>query len=344
MHQQAWVDSYLDPIGNAMFSEYIKLTGRGEKGRRALTQQEADDALSSYLNGDAELLQLAVLLMLQRVRSETAEEAAGYIQALRRTIPDRWSQLDVDLDWPCFAGKKRQPPWLLLAAKVLAARGKCIVLHGFKAVDAFKYQIEDACPVLNIQTAHSAQQAQQLLAVDNICYLPLSAYCPQLIPLLALRQKVGLRTPLNTVARCLNPCAAPYAIHGVFHKGYEKLHAQAALLTGARNLQAFKGEGGESEINPRVATTVCSVQSVADNRSYFAEEWPTYLQAASGAHSEVSAEYLRKVWTGEITDSYGEAAVVSTIALLLKQFNERQTQPECLQLARQYWQERDKSL
>lgn len=325
-----------------MFSEYIKLTGRGEKGRRALTQQEADDALTAYLNGDAELLQLAVLLMLQRVRSETAEEAGGYIHALRRTIPSSWSKLDVDLDWPCFAGKKRQPPWLLLAAKVLAARGKRIVLHGFKAVDALKYQIEDACPVLNIPIAHSPGQAQQLLSSNNICYLPLSAYCPQLIPLLALRQKVGLRTPLNTVARSLNPCAAPYAIHGVFHKGYERLHAQAALLTGEKNLQAFKGEGGESEVNPRVSSTVCGVRTSSGSSVYFEEEWPTYLQAASGAHTEVSAEYLQKVWLGDINDAYGEAAVVSTIALLLKQFNERQTQAECLQLAQQYWQERGK--
>lgn len=327
-----------------MFSEYIKLTGRGEKGRRPLTQEEAYNALSSYLDGDAELLQLAVLLMLQRVRCETPEEAAGYIQALRNRIPAEWQKLNVDLDWPCFAGKKRQPPWLLLAAKVLAQQGKRIVLHGFNAVDAVKYQVEDACPVLAIEIATSAEQAEQILAKSNICYIPLSAYCPELIPLLALRDKVGLRTPLNTVARSLNPCAAPFAIHGVFHKGYEKLHAQAALLTNEVNMVAFKGEGGESEVNPRVSNTVCGVHSSNGSASYIEEEWPTYLQQASGAHTEVSGEYLQKVWSGEIQDSYGDAAVISTIALLLKQFDREASQQQCLDLATQYWQARDKSL
>lgn len=319
-----------------MFSKYIKLTGRGEKGRRSLTQKESYDALSCYLNGDAELLQLAVLLMLQRVRCETNEEAAGYVEALREKINPQWKTLKADLDWPCFAGKKRQPPWLILAAKVLAENGTRIVLHGYNAVDAIKYQVESACPLLGITIAKTPEQAKQCLDETNLCYLPLESYCPELIPLLNLREKVGLRTPLNTVARSLNPTHAPYAIHGVFHKSYEKLHAKAALLTLENNMIAFKGEGGESEINPRVSTAICGVQ----NGVYIEQEWPTFLNEASGAHTEVSAEYLQQVWTGEKEDSYGDAAVTCTIAVILKQFESTRTQDECLQLAKQYWQAR----
>lgn len=160
---------------------------------------------------------------------------------------------------------------------------------------------------------------------------------------MALRKKVGLRTPLNTVARSLNPSRAPFAIHGVFHKGYEKLHAQAALLTDEVNMLAFKGEGGESEINPRVTSYICGVQTSKGVSAYFEEQWPTYLSKVSGAHTEVSAQYLQKVWSGEIQNVYGDAAVICTLALLLKQFNEG-TQAQCLTLAKQYWQERDKRL
>lgn len=319
-----------------MFSEYIKLTGRGEKGRRPLTQREAYDALSDYLDGKADLLQLAVLLMLQRVRCETPEEAAGYIEALRNKIDGQWGALDCDLDWACFAGKKRQPPWLLLAAKVLAARGTRIVLHGYNAVDAIKYQVESACPALDINIAYNASEAKQFLEQHNICYIPLESYCPELIPLLDLREKVGLRTPLNTVARSLNPTQAPFSIHGVFHKGYEKLHAKAAVLTGEKNIIAFKGEGGESEVNPRVSTDICGVQ----NGQYMQQEWPTFLNEASGAHGEVSAQYLDKVWRGEVEDAYGDAAVTCTIAVILQQFDQQKSQAQCLAEAQEYWQQR----
>lgn len=318
------------------FSEFIKHVGRGEKGRRPLTQEEAREALSMYIDGKADLLQLAVLLMLQRVRCETGEEAAGYIQALRDHIDDDWQDLDIDLDWPCFAGKRRQPPWLLLAAKLLAQNGVRVLLHGHAAVDAIKYQIESACPALGIRQANTPEEAKVILAHDDICYIPLSAYCEPLVDLLALRNKVGLRTPLNTVARALNPSAATFAIHGIFHQGYEKLHAQAAALVGDPNMVAFKGEGGESERSPR---TACRIAGVSSGQIY-EEEWPTFLEGASGKHGEISGEYLQKVWSGEVENNYGTHAVVSTMAIVLKMMQVCPNQQSALIQAQQWWDTR----
>jgi len=323
-----------------MFSEYIKLTGRGEKGRRPLTMEESNQALTDYLNGDATLLQIAVLLMLQRVRCETPEEAAGYICALRNRVDKEWNSLPTTLDWPCFAGKKRQPPWLLLAAKVLAANGVKIFLHGHMSVDLIKYQVESACPLLDITIADTPQKAEAALSKDSIVYVPLSAYCPELIELLALREQVGLRTPLNTVARSVNPSNAPYSIHGVFHKSYEKIHAQAALLNNEHNIIAFKGEGGESEVNPRVSTLACGVLQIDGKAQYIEQDWPTYLEDFTGAHTEVSAEYLLKVWNKTINDEYGDAAVITTIAMVLKQLQPEITQDQALLKAKELWENR----
>jgi len=320
-----------------MFSEYIKLTGRGERGRRPLTMTESQQALTDYLNGDATLLQMAVLLMLQRVRCETPEEAAGYISALRTKIDSDWETLETDLDWPCFAGKKRQPPWLLLAAKLLAANDVKILLHGHMTVDLVKYQVESACPLLGITIADTPASAQAALQKNALVYIPLSAYCPELIELLALREQVGLRTPLNTVARSLNPSAAPYSIHGVFHKSYEKIHAQAALLNNEHSIIAFKGEGGESEINPRVSTLACGVTQVNGKTEYIEQDWPTYLEDFTGAHTEVSAEYLLKVWNKEIEDEYGDAAVITTAAVVLKQMQPELSQQQALDKAKVMW-------
>lgn len=323
-----------------MFSEYIKLTGRGEKGRRSLTMEESTQALTEYLNGEATLLQLAVLLMLQRVRCETPEEAAGYISALRTKVATDWHSLGSDLDWPCFAGKKRQPPWLLLAAKVLAANNVKVFLHGHMTVDLVKYQVESACPLLNIQIANTPHEAAIALDKYSLVYVPLSAYCPELIELLALREQVGLRTPLNTVARSINPSNAPYSIHGVFHKSYEKIHAQAALLNNEHSIIAFKGEGGESEVNPRVSTLACGVIQVDGKAQYVEQDWPTYLDDFSGAHTEVSAEYLLKVWNKEIEDVYGDAAVITTMAMVLKQMHPDYSQQQTLDQAKVWWENR----
>ncbi len=257
---------------------------------------------------------------------------------MRAHVDDEWQDLDIDLDWPCFAGKRRQPPWLLLAAKLLAQNGIRVLLHGHAAIDAVKYQIESACPALGgIRQAETPEQAKVILAHDNICYIPLSAYCEPLIDLLALRSKVGLRTPLNTVARGLNPSAAPFAIHGIFHQGYEKLHAQAAALVGDANMVAFKGEGGESERSPR---TACRLAGVSNGQIYD-EEWPTFLEGASGKHGgEISGDYLQQVWSGEVDNNYGTHAVVSTMAIVLKMMQVCPDQQAALIQAQQWWDTR----
>jgi len=318
------------------FSEFIKHVGRGEKGRRPLTQDEAREALTLYLDGKADRLQLAVLLMLQRVRCETGEEAAGYIEALRSRISPEWQTLNVDLDWPCFAGKRRQPPWLLLAAKLLAQNGIRVFLHGHAAIDMVKYQIESACPALGIRQATTPEQAREILSLDKICYVPLTSYCEPLVDLLALRDQVGLRTPLNTVARALNPTTAPFAIHGIFHQGYETLHADAAALVGDKNMVAFKGEGGESERSPR---TSCRVAGVCSGQR-FEEEWPTYLEGVSGKHGEICGDYLQSVWRGDVDNNYGDHAVISTLAIVLKLMGICPDQASALTLAEQWWQSR----
>ena len=49
------------------FAEYIRILGRGKKGARSLTQDEAHRAMSMIMNDEVEPLQLGAFLMLLRV-------------------------------------------------------------------------------------------------------------------------------------------------------------------------------------------------------------------------------------------------------------------------------------
>ena len=40
------------------------------------------------------------------------------------------SELSVDVNWPAYAGKKKQASWYVLAAKLLAQNGVKIFMHG----------------------------------------------------------------------------------------------------------------------------------------------------------------------------------------------------------------------
>ena len=113
------------------FAPYVRTLGRGKRARRSLTREEAADAMAMILRGGAESAQIGAFLMLLRVKEETTEELAGFLDACRPVCRERLATLPaVDVDWPSYAGKKKHPPWYLLAARLLADNGVRILMHG----------------------------------------------------------------------------------------------------------------------------------------------------------------------------------------------------------------------
>lgn len=66
--------------------------------------------------------------MLLRVKEESIDELAGFVQATKDQL--HFAPLKVDLDWSSYAGKRKHYPWFLLAALTLAHHGYKIVMHG----------------------------------------------------------------------------------------------------------------------------------------------------------------------------------------------------------------------
>ncbi|MEB2632061.1 hypothetical protein SOP94_27110, partial [Peribacillus frigoritolerans] len=110
------------------FAQFVRILGKGKRGARDLTRGEAREAMGMVLDDQVEDTQLGAFLMLLRHKEESAEEMAGFTEALRARL--QAPALNVDLDWPTYAGKKRHLPWYLLAAKCLAQNGVRIFMHG----------------------------------------------------------------------------------------------------------------------------------------------------------------------------------------------------------------------
>ncbi len=105
----------------------------------------------------------------------------------------------------------------------------------------------DGLAALGLRPAVDRADAVGLLDEMGFAYLSLTALCPELDRLLRLRRLLGLRSPLNTAARLLNPFDARAGVDGVFHPGYIALHLGAAERLGRERLVVVKGGGGEAE-------------------------------------------------------------------------------------------------
>ena len=92
------------------FAQTIRTLGRGKKGSRDLTEEEAYSAFSQVLKDEVEPEQLGAFLMLLRVKEETAAELAGFVRAARDHLETPTKLPAVHLDWSSYAGKRRHLP------------------------------------------------------------------------------------------------------------------------------------------------------------------------------------------------------------------------------------------
>ena len=90
------------------FAQYIQILGKGRRGARDMSQQEACQAMGMILNGEVEQVQIGAFLMLMRIKEETCAEMAGLAQAARSSLNAPQDFPHVDLDWASYAGKRRQ--------------------------------------------------------------------------------------------------------------------------------------------------------------------------------------------------------------------------------------------
>ncbi len=312
----------------------IRALGRGKKGTRNLTRSESHFVMQSILEKSITEAQLGAFLMLMRVKEETAEEIAGLVDGCHEAInyqPER----SIDVCWPAYAGKKKQPSWFILAAKLLAQNGVKILIHGGGQHTEGRQYAEDVCQSLNISCATNLAEAEQRIDDNNICYLPLKCISPVLSDLIDMKHELGLRSPINTVVRHLNPFSAKLTLQGMFHPAYMTLHHESAKLLAQDNNIVMKGDGGEFEVRPDSDTAVAIN---ATHQSKLANLSPV-LNQRSIRPVTVEMKPLLGLWNGEITDDYGEAAVIQTAAIVYAQLNNIALTEAQIQI-KQWWRVR----
>lgn len=315
------------------FAEFINILGKGKKGSRDLTQDEAYRAMGMILNHAVEPEQLGAFLMLMRIKEETAEELVGFVQAARQSLETTQGAHLADLDWSSYAGKRRHLPWFLLSALLLANNGIKVFMHGSAGQTEGRLYTEDVLQHLNLAAATSLAEAKLQLQQHNFCYLPLQHISPKLYDIIELRRLMGLRSPVHTLVRLLNPFNAPYSIQGIFHPSYRGVHQQAAAQLGQQHMAVLKGEGGETERNPDMT---CLVQSV--HGGVLSEElWPALFARRHVKTEVLNPQELLEVWQGAQQDEFAVASIIGTCAVALRLLGKADS-PEAAQiLATDYW-------
>ena len=85
---------------------YIKIIGRGKDGARALPREQAADLLGQVLDGTTSDLEIGAFCLAMRIKGETPEEMAGFLDALHQRMA-----LLPDSACCCCPQHQIYPPW-----------------------------------------------------------------------------------------------------------------------------------------------------------------------------------------------------------------------------------------
>ena len=322
------------------FAQFIRTLGKGQKGSRSLTQDEAHEAMGMILDGLVEPVQLGAFLMLVRVKEEVPEEVAGFVHAVRERLALPGNMPSVDLDWSSYAGKRRQLPWFILSVMLLVDSGVKVLMHGLRGRKDDRIYTPDVLNALGIPVSDSLSDAANNINDSGFAYINLEQFAPRLQQLIDLRDYLGLRTPVHTVSRMINPFQAPCQMQGIFHPGYQEIHQGAAALLEQPHMVVIKGDGGEIECNPDAE---CSLYTL-HNGELAQEVWPPLFDRRHTKPDALDITLLKRVWRGESSDEYGVAAVISTAAIALYMMGRAQDRSSALESAQILWNNRSKSL
>ncbi len=187
------------------FHTYIHAVGTGHKGNRNLSFEESYDMMQQLLNQHAYPEQIAAFLLGWRMKPETTQEFCGALHACDAYTHTKLIENSLELGYP-FDGKRHNPYLFPLTASLLKEQLNLVVTGDVLQPAKEGITTQDIC-------RHTPLSS-------NLYYFDRKVYCPTLHALSEIRNRLGLRTGLNTIEKLPKVAQSRYAVTGVFHKPY----------------------------------------------------------------------------------------------------------------------------
>lgn len=283
-------------------AHYIKEIGRGRKGARSLTRPQAEDLFGRLLDGTVSDLQLGAFCLAMRIKGESPDELAGFMDATHARIqglpalPDGRAVVVL----PSYNGARKLPLLTPLLALLLAQRGVPVLLHGMSTEDG-RLELPTLAAELGIATAVNLVNASELIANNGVVYAETAVFCPKMARLLQVRRELGLRNSAHSVVKLVTPCAGPAVVVASHtHPEYAITMAEALAQTRA-NALLMRGTEGESVADPRRMTAMTGF--IAGQAQVLEETSPSPLATTpdlpASANAASTLAYTRAVLAGE---------------------------------------------
>ncbi len=280
--------------------------------RASITRDEARSLLHLILAGDATDIELAALLGALAARGETAEELAGFVDAMRAAAtPLPLSDAERSrLTDTCGTGGDASSTFnISTAAALVAAAASARIMvakHGNRAVTSTSGSA-DVLEALGLPINLSPAAAAAALRAHRFAYLHAPTLHPAMKAVMPVRRALGVRTVFNLLGPLTNPAGARTQVMGVYAADRVPLIAETMLLLDTRHALVVHGQDetgrGLDEISISGPTQIAEVH---DGRITLQTLTPEQfgltrapLSALRGGDAAANAAILRAIFQGE---------------------------------------------
>jgi anthranilate phosphoribosyltransferase len=228
----------------------IKEIGRGKKGARSMSREEARELYAAMLDGRVAELELGGILLAMRIKGESVEEIAGFLDAAEASFVPLTAPAGAcaPVVIPSYNGARKLANLTALLALLLAREGVPVLVHGVPH-DPGRVATAEVLAELGIAPAGNHAEAEALLAAGKPAFITIDALAPKLAYQLSLRRRLGVRNSTHTLVKIMQPFAGP-ALRLVSYTHPEYLEMLGEYFTTAADPargDAFLMRGTEGE-------------------------------------------------------------------------------------------------
>lgn len=276
-------------------SHYIKEIGRGKDGARAIDRGQAADLMGQVLDGQVSDLELGAFCLAMRIKGETPEEMAGFLDATQARLNKVDTGDAPTVVLPSYNGARKLPVLTPLLALLLAREGVAVVVHGSVTEDR-RVPSEAVFSALGIQPCTDALSAR----AGETLFVHTASLHAGLDRLLSVRRTVGLRNAGHSLVKLMNPIKGSALVVGSYtHPEYLQSMSATFALTGQHAL-LLRGTEGEPVADARRTPAMDVFRNGQARRVQTQREGSLeHMPDMPSPEAQATATYVQQVLRGE---------------------------------------------
>jgi anthranilate phosphoribosyltransferase len=286
-------------------ARFIKEIGRGVKGARSMSREDAEELYGAMLDGRVSDLELGGILLAMRIKGESVDEIAGFMDAAEHSFaplpapPGPYAPVLI----PSYNGSRKLANLTPLLALLLAREGVPVLIHGVRQ-DPGRVTTAEILAEMGIGPTGSTADMLDAFAAGRPCFIPIETLAPKLAHQLSLRRILGVRNSAHTLVKILQPFDGPaLRLVSYTHPEYltmlsEYFRTAAPAASGEAFL--MRGTEGETVANANRAQQIDwfhgGEQTLLAERDAPADE---LAPAPEGRDAPATADWILRVLRGE---------------------------------------------